>query len=56
MGIPAYFSHIVRQYPKIYKKSTKKTIINNLLIDSNSVMMRLKIWNFLVVIKNLNKN
>ena len=39
MGIPAYFSHIVRQYPKILQKINKqKTIINNLLIDSNSVI------------------
>ena len=39
MGIPAYFSHIVRQYPKILQRINKqKTIINNLLIDSNSVI------------------
>ena len=39
MGIPAYFSHIVKQHPGILQKINKKhTIINNLLIDSNSVI------------------
>lgn len=39
MGIPAYFSHIVKQHPNILQKINKqKTMINNLLIDSNSVI------------------
>jgi len=38
MGIPAYFSHIVKKHSNILKKIKKLDIINNLLIDSNSVI------------------
>ena len=38
MGIPAYFSHIVKNYPDILKKINNKMVINNLLLDSNSII------------------
>ena len=38
MGIPAYFSHIVKNYPDILKKINNQKKINNLLMDSNSII------------------
>jgi len=39
MGIPAYFIHIIKTYPKIIQKYLKNmTVINNLYIDSNSII------------------
>lgn len=38
MGIPAYFSHIIKKYPNILQKYNKKISINNLFLDSNSIV------------------
>jgi 5'-3' exoribonuclease 1 len=39
MGIPAYFSHIVKTYPSIIKKFiTSQTTIHNLYMDCNSII------------------
>jgi len=39
MGIPAYFSHIVKNHSNIIQKFNKdKFIINNLLLDCNSII------------------
>jgi 5'-3' exonuclease len=40
MGIPSYFSFIVKNYPKILKniKGFDGNNINNLCIDSNSII------------------
>jgi 5'-3' exonuclease len=39
MGIPSYFSHIVKNYSKLIKKFTKQSIpINNLYLDCNSII------------------
>ena len=39
MGIPSYFSHIVRRHRSIIKKYDKqKTVINNLYLDCNSLV------------------
>jgi len=43
MGIPSYFSYIIKNYPNILKKfqknfSQKETIFNNLFLDSNSII------------------
>ena len=39
MGIPSYFSFIVKNHPNIIKRFTKDTIkINNFYLDSNSII------------------
>ena len=39
MGIPAYFIHIVKNYPKIIQRYLKNTMnINNLYLDCNSII------------------
>jgi 5'-3' exoribonuclease 1 len=38
MGIPAYFSHIIKNYPNILQKFQKKFIVDNLFLDSNSII------------------
>ena len=39
MGIPSYFSHIVKNYFRLIKKLEKKTIqVNNLYMDCNSII------------------
>ena len=39
MGIPSYFSYIVKNHPKIIKKLQSNTIqINNLYLDCNSII------------------
>ena len=43
MGIPSYFSYIIKNYPNILKKfeknfSQKEIIFNNLFLDSNSII------------------
>ena len=38
MGIPAYFSHIIKNYPKIIQKFQRKNAINHLYLDSNSIV------------------
>jgi 5'-3' exoribonuclease 1 len=38
MGIPAYFSYIVKKYPSILKKYTNDQQIDNLYLDSNSII------------------
>ena len=38
MGIPSYFSHIVREYGDIIKNMKKNKEINNLYMDSNSII------------------
>ncbi len=37
MGIPSYFSHIIKQHRKIIKKHTSESI-DNLYLDSNSII------------------
>ena len=39
MGIPSYFSYIVKNHANIIKKLVKNTMkINNLYLDSNSII------------------
>ena len=39
MGIPAYFSHIVKQHKDIIKKFNKDFgVVDNLLMDCNSIV------------------
>ena len=38
MGIPAYFSYIIKNYPNILQKFQRKRVINNLFLDSNSII------------------
>ena len=38
MGIPAYFSHIIKNYPNILQKFQKQLQVNHLYIDSNSIV------------------
>ena len=38
MGIPAYFSHIIKNYPNILQKFRKQLQVNHLYIDSNSII------------------
>jgi 5'-3' exoribonuclease 1 len=39
MGIPSYFSHIIKQYPFIIKKFKKDLLqVNNLYLDCNSII------------------
>jgi len=39
MGIPSYFSHIVKKHRNIFKKVSKETTkIDNLYLDCNSII------------------
>ena len=38
MGIPSYFSHIVREYGNIIKRYEKNKKMDNLYMDSNSII------------------
>ena len=38
MGIPAYFSYIIKNYPNILQKINKDFIVDNLFLDSNSII------------------
>lgn len=38
MGIPSFFSHLVRQHPNCIKEILESDIINNLYMDSNSII------------------
>tara|TARA_A100001015_G_scaffold311080_1_gene413622 strand:+ start:12979 stop:14547 length:1569 start_codon:yes stop_codon:yes gene_type:complete len=38
MGIPAYFSYIIKNYPNILQKFNKEFIVDNLFLDSNSII------------------
>ena len=38
MGIPSYFSHIVKSHRKIIKQFNKFMIVNNLYLDCNSIV------------------
>jgi 5'-3' exoribonuclease 1 len=39
MGIPSYFSHIIKNYPNIIKKYVKDTLkVDNLYLDCNSII------------------
>jgi 5'-3' exonuclease len=38
MGIPAYFSYIIKNYPNILQKFQKNIAVNHLFLDSNSVV------------------
>jgi 5'-3' exoribonuclease 1 len=38
MGIPSYFSHIIKNYPYILKKFKQNLKIDNLFLDSNSII------------------
>ena len=38
MGIPSYFSHIVNKYKKIIKQRNEMSNIDNLFMDSNSII------------------
>ena len=38
MGIPSYFSHIVRNHSEIIKRLDKLKSINNIYLDSNSII------------------
>ena len=37
MGIPSYFSHIIRRYPQIIK-TWQSTYVDNFYLDSNSII------------------
>ena len=39
MGIPSYFSYIVKNHPEIIKKYFKETFfVSNFYLDSNSII------------------
>ena len=38
MGIPSYFSYIVKNHPEVIRKLEKKFITNNLYLDANSII------------------
>ena len=39
MGIPSYFSNLIKQYPHIIKKLIKNDMkVNNFFLDSNSIV------------------
>ena len=38
MGIPAYFSSIIKRYPSIIKKYNPSLIVNQLFMDCNSII------------------
>ena len=38
MGIPSYFSYIVKNHPEVIRKLDEKFIVNNLYLDANSVI------------------
>ena len=38
MGIPSYFSHIIKKYAYILKKINNKNEFNNIYFDSNSII------------------
>ena len=38
MGIPSFFSHIVKNHRTIIKKITELEKMNNLYLDSNSIV------------------
>ena len=38
MGIPAYFSSIIKRYPSIIKKLNKSISVNQLFMDCNSII------------------
>jgi len=39
MGIPSYFSNLIKQYPNIIKKLIKNDMkVNNFFLDSNSIV------------------
>ena len=38
MGIPSYFSHIIKNYPNVLIKFQKNFIVNNIFLDSNSII------------------
>ena len=38
MGIPSYFSHIVKNHSEIIKRLDKLKSINNIYLDSNSII------------------
>ena len=38
MGIPSYFSYIIKNYDNILKKINEKNKIDNLYLDSNSII------------------
>ena len=38
MGIPSYFKHVIQQYRSIIRKYDKSLRIDNLYLDSNSII------------------
>ena len=38
MGIPSYFSHIIKKYGNVIKKFIAKMRVDNLYLDSNSII------------------
>ena len=38
MGIPSYFSYIVKNHTRVIRKLDKKFLVNNLYLDANSVI------------------
>ena len=38
MGIPSYFSHIIKNYANVLQKYNKMFKVDNLYIDSNSII------------------
>ena len=38
MGIPSYFSHVVREHRDIIKKLGRNMVVNNLYLDSNGII------------------
>ena len=39
MGIPSYFSYVIKNYPNILMKYKKNFMVDSLFLDSNSIYL-----------------
>ena len=56
MGIPAYFSYIIKNFPNILHKFKNNYNANYLFLDSNSIIMILCVVSCSLIIMILNIN
>ncbi len=38
MGIPSYFAHVLKKYPRVIKRISELSCINNLYLDCNGMI------------------